>query len=162
MVRRASFAMAVKLLLKDSSRDAIEAAWSWRIMSRSAFSFSLRRVGLPVFMENSPIEAPAFAGLEVLGGQVGLADAGQVEARIGEGVDHVCAVCDQADADLVKDPRIQLVPAMGTDRGLDGVANLLGALKLHRIGPAVALVHQVPWAVISVLVARVRAASVGR
>ena len=51
---------------------------------------------------------------------------------------------------------MQLVAAMGTGWGLDGVAHLLGALQLHRVGPAVTLVHQVAQAVKSVLVARWR------
>lgn len=49
---------------------------------------------------------------------------------------------------------MQLVAALGTGRGFDGVAHLLGALQLHRVGPAVALVHQVAQAVIGVLIAR--------
>lgn len=51
---------------------------------------------------------------------------------------------------------MQLVAAMSAGRVLDGVADLLRALQLHRIGPAVALVHQVTQAVIGVLVARWR------
>jgi len=86
-------------------------------------------------MENLSFQAPAFAGLGVLGGQVGLANAGQLEARIGEGIEHAGAVGDQADADLVQNPRMQLVTPMGAGRGLDGVAHLLGALQLHRVGP---------------------------
>ena len=49
---------------------------------------------------------------------------------------------------------MQLVAPVGAGRGLDGVAHLLGALQLHRIGPAVALVHQVAQAVKGVLIAR--------
>ncbi len=49
---------------------------------------------------------------------------------------------------------MQLVTALRTGRGLDGVADLLRALHVHRIGPAVALVHDIPQAVIGVLVAR--------
>jgi len=95
-------------------------------------------------MENLSVQAPAFAGLGVLGGQVGLAGAWQVKARIGKGIEHAGAVGDQADADLVEDPRMQLVAAVGAGRGLDCVADILRALQLHRVGPAVALVHQVP------------------
>lgn len=51
---------------------------------------------------------------------------------------------------------MQLVAALSTGRGLDGVAHFLGALQLHGIGPAVALVHQVAQAVKGVLVARRR------
>ena len=60
---------------------------------------------------------------------------------------------------------MQLVSAMGAGRGLDGIADLLGALQLHRVGPAVALVHQVAQTVIGVLVARrgdVQAAPTGQ
>ena len=49
---------------------------------------------------------------------------------------------------------MQLVAALGAGRGLDGVAHLLGTLQLHRVCPAVALVHQVAQAVIGILVAR--------
>ena len=51
---------------------------------------------------------------------------------------------------------MQLVAALGAGRGLDGVAHLLGTLQLHRVGPAVALVHQVAQTVKGVLVARWR------
>ncbi len=60
---------------------------------------------------------------------------------------------------------MQLVTALGAGWGLDGVTDLLGALQLHRVGPAMALVHQVPQAVIGALVARwrdVEAASGGQ
>ena len=88
-----------------------------------------------------------------MGGQVGFACAGHVEACVGEGVEHAGAVGDQADADLVLQPRMQLVAALGAGWGLDGVADLLGALQLHRIGPAVALVHHVAQAVEGLLIA---------
>ena len=82
-----------------------------------------------------------------MGGQVGFARAWDVEACIDEGVEHAGAVGDQADADLVLQPRMQLVTALGAGWSLDGVADLLRALQLHRIGPAVALVHHITQAV---------------
>jgi len=39
-------------------------------------------------MENLSFQTPALAGVGVLGGQVGFADARQVEACVGESVDH--------------------------------------------------------------------------
>lgn len=51
---------------------------------------------------------------------------------------------------------MELIAALGSGGGLEGVAHFLGALHVHRIGPAVALVHQIPQAVIGVLVARRR------
>lgn len=51
---------------------------------------------------------------------------------------------------------MQLVAAMRSSRGLDGVADLLGALQLHRIGPTVALIHEVTQRIEGVLIARRR------
>jgi len=48
---------------------------------------------------------------------------------------------------------VQLVAALGTGWGLDGVADLLGALQLHRIGPAVALIHDIAQTVEGILIA---------
>ena len=55
---------------------------------------------------------------------------------------------------MVLYPGVQFVPALGAGRGLDGVADVLCTLHVHGVGPAVALVHHVPHAVIGVLVAR--------
>ena len=88
-----------------------------------------------------------------MGGNVGLAGAWQIEACVCERVDHGCAVGDEAHIDLVLYPRMQLVPALGTGRGLDGVAHLLRTLHIHRISPAVVLVHDIPQAVIGILIA---------
>jgi hypothetical protein len=75
-------------------------------------------------MENLSFQTPAFAGVGVLGGQVGFACTRDVEARINEGIEHAGAVSDQTDADLVLQPCMQLVAALGAGWGLDGVADL--------------------------------------
>jgi hypothetical protein len=98
-------------------------------------------------MEYLSFQTPAFVGVGVLGGQVGLADEGQVEACIGEGLDHAGAVGDQADADLVEDPRVQFVATSGAGRGFDGVADLLGALQLHWVGPSTLTPGCLPFSV---------------
>ncbi|WP_409202415.1 hypothetical protein [Sulfitobacter sp. S190] len=107
-------------------------------------------------MENLSFQPPALAGLRIAGGDVGLAGARQVEACVGERIDNGRAVGDQAHIDLVLYPRVQLFSALSAGRGLDGVADVLRALHIHRIGPAVALVHHVPQAVIGLPVARWR------
>jgi hypothetical protein len=94
-------------------------------------------------MENLSFQTPALAGVGVLGSEVGFANAGQVEASVRECIDHAGAVRYQADADLVLQPRVQFVAPLSACRGLNGVSDFLGALQLHRIGPAVALVHHV-------------------
>ncbi|WP_416046598.1 hypothetical protein [Phaeobacter inhibens] len=107
-------------------------------------------------MENLSFQPPAFAGVRVAGGDVGLAGARQVEACVDEGVDHGRAVDDQAEVNLVLYPGVQFFAALGAGRGLYGVTNLLRALHAHRVGPTVTLVHHVAQAVIGVLVARWR------
>jgi hypothetical protein len=92
-------------------------------------------------MEYLSFQPPALSGLRVFGGDVGLARAGQIEACVGQGVDHTGAVGNQAHADLIEDPRMQLVAPLRAGWGLSGVAHLLQALGVQRVGPAVALVH---------------------
>jgi hypothetical protein len=87
-----------------------------------------------------------------LGGQVGFADAGQDEACVGKGVDHTSAVSNQADANLVLQPCVQLVSSLSASWGFDGVTDLLRALQLHRICPAVALVHHIAQGIEGVLI----------
>ena len=48
---------------------------------------------------------------------------------------------------------MQLVAVLRANRGLDGVADLLGAFQLHRISPAVALVQDIPYTVKGILIA---------
>jgi hypothetical protein len=103
-------------------------------------------------MENLSFQTPAFAGVGVLGSQIGFARARDVEARIDEGVEHACTVSDEADADLIQNPRMQFVAPLSAGWGFDGVADLLRAFQLHRIGPAVALVHHIAQAVEGVLI----------
>jgi len=55
-------------------------------------------------MENLSFQAPALAGLGVLGGQVGFACTGQVETRVGQGLDHAGAILDQTHRYLIEDP----------------------------------------------------------
>jgi len=52
-------------------------------------------------MEYLSFQTPAFAGVGILGGEVGFARARDVKTRIDEGVEHAGAVGDQTDADLV-------------------------------------------------------------
>jgi len=99
------------------------------------------------------MENPALASVRVLGSQVGFACARDVKARIDERVEHACAVSDEADADLIQNPRMQLVAALSAGWGFSGFANLLDALQLHRIGPTVALVHYIAQGVEGILIA---------
>jgi hypothetical protein len=136
--------MAVKSLLKLCSWDAIKAAFSCRRASRSAFSLSLSRgVGFPVVTEDVSFQAPAFARVGVLDGEVFLARARDGEADIGHQGDHAGAVGDGADGNLVEDPCVDLLAALGTLWGLKDGLHLLRVVGVHRIGPAVGLVHQV-------------------
>jgi hypothetical protein len=103
-------------------------------------------------MENLSFQTPALASVGVLGCEVGVANAGQVEVRVCESVNHAATVIDQANAALIQNPRVQLIAPLYAGWGFDGVADLLGALQLHRVCPAVALIHHVPQAVKSSLI----------
>jgi hypothetical protein len=136
--------MAVKSVLKFCSWDAIKAAFSCRRASRSAFSLSLsREVGFPVVMEDVSFQSPALARVGVLHGEVFLARTRDDEADIGHQRDHAGAVGDGADGNLVEDPALDLLAGLGALRGLKDGLNLLRAVGVHRVGPAVCLVHQV-------------------
>jgi hypothetical protein len=81
-------------------------------------------------MEDVSFQPPALIRFGIAGGQVGFAHAGQIVARVCEGIDHGCAVADLAKANLVLQPRVQFVATSGAGWGCDGVADLLGALQL--------------------------------
>lgn len=147
--------MAVKSLLKLCSWDAINAAFSCRRASRSAFSLSLSRGGgFPVVMEDVSFQSPAFARVGVLDGEVFLARTRDGEADIGHQGDHAGAVSDGADGNLVEDPALDLLAGLGALRGLKDGLNLLRAVGVHRVGPAVCLVHQVAKGIEGGLIAR--------
>ncbi|MEM6890968.1 MAG: hypothetical protein AAF636_22965 [Pseudomonadota bacterium] len=57
-------------------------------------------------MENLSFQPPAFVGLGIAGGDVGLAGSRQVEACVGECVDHRRAVGDEAHIDLILYPGV--------------------------------------------------------
>lgn len=147
--------MAVKSVLKLCNWDAIKAAFSCRRASRSAFSLSLSRgVGFPVVMEDVSFQAPAFARVGVLDGEVFLARARDREADICHQRDHAGAVGDGADGNLVEDPALDFLAGLGALWGLKDGLNLLRAVGIHRVGPAVGLVHQVAKGIEGGLIAR--------
>jgi hypothetical protein len=136
--------MAIKSLLKLCSWDAIKAAFSCRMASRSAFSLSLSRgVGFPVVMEDVSFHSPALARVGVLDGEVFLARARDDEADIGHQGDHAGAVGDGAHGNLVEYPCMDLVAGFGALRGFKDGLHLLRAVGVHRVCPAVGLVHQI-------------------
>jgi hypothetical protein len=94
-------------------------------------------------MEDVSFQSPAFARVGVLDGEVFLARAGDGEADIGHQGDHAGAVGDGADGNLVEHPALDLLTGLSPLRSLKNGLNLLRAVGLRRIGPAVGLVHQV-------------------
>lgn len=94
-------------------------------------------------MEDVSFQSPAFTRVGVLDGEVILARARDGEADIGHQRDHVGAVGDGADGNLVEDPGLDFLAGLGSLRGLEDSLNFLRAVGVHRVGPAVGLVHQV-------------------
>lgn len=94
-------------------------------------------------MEDVSFQSPALARVGVLDGEVFLARTRDGEADIGHQRDHAGAVGDGADGNLVEDPRLDFLAGLGALRGLKNGLHLLRAVGVHRVGPAVGLVHQV-------------------
>lgn len=105
-------------------------------------------------MEDVSFQSPALARVGVLDGEVVLARARDGEADIVHQRDHAGAVGDSADGNLVEDPALDLLAGLGALRGLKDGLNLLRAVGVHRVGPAVCLVHQIAKGVEGGLIAR--------
>lgn len=104
-------------------------------------------VWLPVFMENLPFQPPPFAGLGVLGGDVVLACTRDFEACIAECFDHHGTIRDQTHRYLITDPAVEFVPSLRPRRCFVDGFHLGRAFGVHRVRPAMCLVHQVTQAV---------------
>ncbi|MFZ0099016.1 MAG: hypothetical protein WAK98_11060 [Gemmobacter sp.] len=94
-------------------------------------------------MEDVSFQSPALARVGVLDSEVFLARARDGEADIGHQGDHAGAVGDGAHGYLVENPCMHLVAGLGALRGFKDGLHLLRAVGVHRVGPAVGLVHQV-------------------
>jgi hypothetical protein len=104
-------------------------------------------------MEDVSFQSPAFARVGVLDGEVFLARARDGEADVCHQRDHAGAVGDGADGNLVEDPALDLLAGLGAVLGLEDGLHLLRAVGVHRVGPAVGLVHQVAKGIESGLIA---------
>jgi len=94
-------------------------------------------------MENLSFQAKPLFGFGVFDGQVILARARQLEARIGKRSYHSGAILNQPHGNLVADPGMEPIAPSRAVRGLRDRLDLGGAFHVHGIGPAVGLVHQV-------------------
>ncbi|EAQ01678.1 hypothetical protein OB2597_14581 [Pseudooceanicola batsensis HTCC2597] len=97
-------------------------------------------------MENLSFQSPALAGVGVFGSDVVLAGAGDLEACVRERIDHTGAVGDDADADLIEDPIVQLFATLRARRRLNRRPHFAGAFWVQRVCPTVRLVHQIAQA----------------
>ncbi|WP_406721454.1 hypothetical protein RPE78_05580 [Thioclava litoralis] len=97
----------------------------------------------PVFIKDRSFQTPALPAVRVEYGEVGLALAGQLEANLGQRLDHRRAVPDRADRDLAVDPGVQLLARGGAGGFLRQGLRLPGARRVERIGPAVPSVLQI-------------------
>jgi hypothetical protein len=123
----------------------------------SACSFALNLgVCLPVFMENLPFQPPFLAGLGVLGGDVILACAWDLKTCIAECFDHHGTIRDQTHRYLITDPAVEFVPPLRSCRCFVDRLDLSRAVSVHRVSPAMRLVHQVAQAVEGAFIARRR------
>jgi hypothetical protein len=94
-------------------------------------------------MEDVSFQSPALARFGVLDGKVLLARTRDGEADVGHQRDHAGAVGDGADGNLVEDPCVDLLAGLSALWGFKNRLNLLRAVGVHWVGPAVGLVHQI-------------------
>jgi hypothetical protein len=97
----------------------------------------------PTFMEHLSSQPQALAGLRIERGDVVLASSGNLEAGLGQGLDHASPVLDLALGDAVQDPIVDHLAGLaapGVFDQADGIARPLGVL---RVRPAVLFVEHV-------------------
>lgn len=154
IVISARFNAALQSASKLIEGDGVEPA------SRAAgfFSLSFKRslkaiLSGPVFTKQLSFQTPALVGFRVAHGDVIFAGARQVEACRRQGLCHCGTVMDVAGLDALDDPVMDQLSGIAAPDALDKADGLAGALRRHRIVPAMLLVKDVAQGVVMLLVA---------
>ncbi|WP_432444424.1 hypothetical protein [Rhizobium leguminosarum] len=147
---KASLQSVSKLVEGDGVKPASGAAG---LASRS-FKRSLKGIlSGPVFTEQVSFQAPALVRLRIAHGDVIFSGARQVEPRRHQSFCHALAVTDVAGLDALDDPVMDQLSGIAAPDALDEAYRLAGALRRHRVVPAVFLVQNIAHGVVMLLVA---------
>jgi hypothetical protein len=154
IVISARFKAALQSASKLIEGDGIEPASRAAGFSSLSFKRSLKGIlSGPVFTKQLSFQAPALVGVRVAHGDVIFADARQAEACRRQGLCHCGTVMDVAGLDALDDPVIDHLSRIAAPDALDEADGLTGALRRHRIVPAMLFVEDVAQGVVVLLVA---------
>ncbi|WP_432443607.1 hypothetical protein [Rhizobium grahamii] len=154
IVACARFKASLQSVSKLVEGDGVEPASGAGGLASRSFKRSLKGIlSGPVFTEQVSFQTPALVGLWVAHGDIIFAGARQVETRRRQGFGHARTVMDVAGLDALDDPVVNQLTGIATPDALDEADGLTGALRRHRVVPAVFLVQNIAQGVIVLLVA---------
>lgn len=154
IVISARFKAVLQSVSKLVEGDGVEPASRAAGFSSLSFKRSLKGIlSGPVFTKQLSFQAPALVGFRVAHGDVIFAGARQVEACRRQGLGHCGTVTDVAGLDALDDPVMDQLAGIAAPDALDEADGLAGALRRHRIVPAMLLVEDVAQGVVVLLVA---------
>lgn len=154
IVAFARFKASLQSVSKLVEVDGVEPASGAAGLASRSFKRSLKGIlSGPVFTEQVSFQTPALVGLGVAQGDVIFAGARQIETCRRQSFGHARAVADAAGLDALDDPVMDQLAGIAAPDALDEADGLAGALRRHRIVPAVFLVQNIAQGVVVLLVA---------
>jgi hypothetical protein len=155
IVACARFKASLQSVSKLVEGDGIEPASGAAGLASRSFKRSLKGIlSGPVFTEQVSFQTPALVRLQIAHGDVVFAGARQVETRRRQGFGHARTVMDLTGLDALDDPVMDQLARIAAPHVLYEAHGLAGALRRHRIVPAVFLVQNIAQGVVVLLVAR--------
>ncbi|WP_425348818.1 hypothetical protein [Pararhizobium antarcticum] len=154
IVACARFKASLQSVSKLIDGDGVEPASGAAGLASRSFKRSLKGIlSGPVFTEQVSFQTPALVRLRIAHGDVMFAGARQVEPCRRQSLGHARAVVDFAGLDALDDPVMDQFAGIAAPYAFDEADCLAGALRRHRIVPAVLLVQNIAQGVVMFLVA---------
>lgn len=154
IVACARFKASLQSVSKLVEGDGVEPASAAAGLASRSFKRSLKGIlSGPVFTEQVSFQAPALVGLGVAHGDVVFAGARQVEPCRRQSLGHARAIMDFAGLDALDDPVMDQFAGIAAPDAFDEADGLAGALRCHRVVPAVFLIQNIAQGVVVLLVA---------
>lgn len=154
IVACARFKASLQSVSKLVEGDGVEPASGTAGLANRSFKRSLKGIlSGPVFTKQVSFQTPTLVGLGVARGDVIFAGARQIETRCRQGFGHARTVMDLASLDALDDPVVDQLAGIAAPNAFDKADGLAGALRCHRVIPAVFLVQNIAQGVVMLLVA---------
>ncbi|MBB3522462.1 hypothetical protein [Rhizobium sp. BK456] len=153
IVACARFKASLQSVSKLVEGNGVEPASGTAGLASRSFKRSLKGIlSGPVFTEQVSFQTPALVGLRIAHGDVIFTGTRQVETCRRQSLGHARAVTDFAGLDALDDPVMDQLARIAAPDALDQAGGLAGALRRHRIVPAVFLVQNIAQGVVVLLV----------